>query len=49
MGWFDKFKALFNFEINEPIIKINVIKNSNNKTNDNEYLYDKENKRLYIN
>jgi len=49
MGWFDKLKAIFNFEINCPLINVNITRNSDNKIKDKEYLLDKDNKRLLIN
>jgi hypothetical protein len=47
MGWLDKFKALFNIEINAPLI--NITKSSNNKTDiDEEYSYDKDTGKLKV-
>jgi len=47
MGWLDKFKALFNIELNAPLV--NITKNSGNKTKvDKEYLYDEESGKLDI-
>lgn len=49
MGWFDKLKAIFNFELNSPLISVNVTRNSDNQVKDKEYFVDEENKRLIIN
>lgn len=47
MGWFDKFKALFNIELNAPLI--NITKNSENNTKvDNEYQYDEDSGKLNV-
>jgi|SRR3989344_3292957 len=49
MGWFDKLKALFNLEINSPLINVNITRNSDNNVRGKEHFFDKEKKRLHIN
>ena len=49
MSWFDKLKALFNLEINSPLLSINFTRNSDNKVTGKESLYDEDDKKLYIN
>lgn len=49
MGWFDKLKAILNFEINSPLVNVNVTRNSDNKVNGKKYFHDEENKELLIN
>jgi len=46
MSWFDKLKALINVELNAPLV--NITKNSDNNSLDNEYAFDEENGRLEI-
>ncbi len=47
MGWFDKFKALFNIELNAPLI--NITRDSDNKNKvDKEFLYDEKSGKLDV-
>ena len=48
MGWLETLKAIFNLEINSPIISVNITKNSNNPEQ-KQYYYDPNEKRLDIN
>lgn len=45
---FDKLKALFNLEVNSPIVSINITKNSHNPIDKKEFLYDKTNDKLEL-
>jgi len=47
MSWLDKLKAIFNIELNSPLISINITKNSNNKNCTEGYAYDKENLKVF--
>ncbi|MBS3076375.1 hypothetical protein J4481_01380 [Candidatus Pacearchaeota archaeon] len=49
MAWFDKLKALFNFELNSPLISVNVTKNSDNAFQDREFVLDENKGQLIIN
>ncbi|MBS3076837.1 hypothetical protein J4233_01050 [Candidatus Pacearchaeota archaeon] len=49
MSWLDKLKALFNIEVNSPLININVTRNSDNSLRGKGYSIDEEKQRLYVN
>lgn len=46
VDWLNKLKALFNIEINSPLITVHITKDSNNQQK--EYLYDKNKKKLEV-
>lgn len=48
MSWFDKLKALFNLEINSPLVSVIITRNSGNISRDKEYVYDKEKDEIKI-